>query len=71
VERVAESRALLEADIRTSLRQVSSVAERALALARAQRAEGETSVREELHRLESLRRRTESLLSRDVKGEGT
>src|SRR5574342_266540 len=71
VERVAESRALLEADIRASLRQVSSVAERALARARAQRAEGETAVRQELRRLESLRRRTESLLSRDVKGEGT
>ncbi|HEU4384411.1 MAG TPA: dynamin family protein [Anaeromyxobacteraceae bacterium] len=63
VERVAESRALLESDIRASLRQVSTVAERALARARAQRAEGETSVREELQRLESLRRRTESLLS--------
>jgi GTPase SAR1 family protein len=63
VERVAQSRKLLEGEIRQSLRQVSAVAERALEEARRRRAEGEPAVRTELQRLDNLRRETEALLS--------
>ncbi len=69
VERVAQSRALLERDIRSSLGQVSGVAERALERARAKRAEGRQAVEAELHRLESLRREVQALLSPNRKGE--
>ncbi len=69
VERVTESRALLERDIRSSLGQVSGVAERALERARAKRAEGRQAVEAELHELKSLRQEVQSLLSPNRKGE--
>jgi predicted GTPase len=61
-ERVAGSRARLEADLHGILRQVTEVAERAIARAQARRAEGEAAVKRELEDLESLTRQTEDLL---------
>jgi hypothetical protein len=62
VERAAESRRRLEAEVRGALREVVGVAREALARARARRAEGQEAVRAELGSLESLRGQTESLL---------
>lgn len=70
VERVAESRASLEGDLRRSLEQVSVVAERALALAKALRAQGQGAVAGELERLEAVGREVEEVLSPNSEGEG-
>lgn len=61
-ERVAKSRARLEAELRDTLRRVTSVAEGALARARARRAAGEAAVHQELQLTADLRRDVESLL---------
>jgi len=63
-ERVIESRRCLEADIRSSLEQVSASAERALQRARSRQAEGEDAVRAEVARLDGLRRAAEALARR-------
>ncbi len=63
-ERVAGSRARLEAELRGSLRQVTEVAERAIARAQMRKAEGEAAVRRDLEELGTLMRRTEDLLQR-------
>jgi hypothetical protein len=57
VERVAKSRARLEAELRENLRRVTSVAEGALDRARKRRAEGEATVNEELRSIALLRGR--------------
>jgi hypothetical protein len=62
VERVAKSRARLEAELRENLRRVTSVAESALDRARRRRAEGEAAVSEELRSIALLRGRVEALL---------
>jgi hypothetical protein len=62
VERVAKSRARLEAELRESLRRVTSVAESALGRARERRAAGEAAVKEELRSIALLRERVEALL---------
>jgi hypothetical protein len=68
-ERVARSRARLEADVRRTLREVAGVAERAIARAQARRAEGEAAVRKELEDLKSTFLQTQALLRPDEKGE--
>jgi hypothetical protein len=70
-ERVAKSRARLEAEVRGALRQVADVARRAVERARSRRAEGEEAVTGELALLESLRTETESLQQTPDEGERT
>jgi len=55
IERVAESRRGLEADIRTRLTEALEAAERALERARERHAQGREAVRSEIERLEALR----------------
>jgi hypothetical protein len=62
VERVNQSRARLESELRENLRRVTSVAESALARARQRRAEGEVAVNDELRSIALFRREVESLL---------
>ncbi len=68
VERVAKSRTRLEAELRESLRRVTSVAESALGRARRRRAEGESAVNEELRSIALLRRKAEALLQENGAG---
>ncbi len=63
VERAASSRARLEAEIRSRLREVSERAGRALSEARRRIDEGQGAVEEELARLESLRAGVGSLVA--------
>jgi GTP-binding protein EngB required for normal cell division len=71
VERAASSRARLEAEIRTRIREISDRARRALEEARRRRQEGRKAVEDELSRLDALRTEVESLLGAASKGEGT
>ncbi len=71
VERTVSSRARLEAEIRSRLREVAERARRALADARRRIEEGQDAVEKELTSLESLRGDVESLLAARSKGEGT
>jgi hypothetical protein len=68
VERVTQSRARLEAELRENLRRVTSVAESALARARQRRAEGEAAVNDELGSIALLRCEVESLLQYSEEG---
>jgi GTP-binding protein EngB required for normal cell division len=61
IERVAESRRQLEAEIRSRLREALEVAERALERAKKRHAEGQEAVRSEVERLEALKRDAEEL----------
>ncbi|HEX9120284.1 MAG TPA: dynamin family protein [Terriglobales bacterium] len=63
-ERVLESRHRLEADIRTLLREVAHVAERALAHARTAQVSGAAGVQSALARLDSLQREVQSFVAR-------
>lgn len=63
-ERVLESRHRLEADIRTLLRDVAHVAERALAHARAAQRSGAAGVQSALTRFDSLEREVQSFVAR-------
>jgi len=69
VERVAGSRARLEAELRDSLTRVTSVAEKALERAGRRRAEGEASVEEELRSIAKFRAQLTSLLQGTQEGE--
>ncbi len=69
-ERVAQSRARLEAELRDTLRRVTAVAEGALERARARRAEGELAVEDELQSIASLRLGLEPLLDTRVERGG-
>lgn len=62
-ERVLESRHRLEADIRTLLREVAHVAERALAHARTAQVSGAAAVQSALARLDSLLREVQSFVA--------
>jgi len=61
-ERVAQSRARLEGELRNTLWRVTDFAELALTRARVRRAEGEAAVQDELRSIASLRRDVEALL---------
>ena len=63
-ERVLESRHRLEADIRTLLREVAHIAERALAHARTAQVSGAAGVQSALARLDSLEREVQSCAAR-------
>ena len=67
-ERVVESRARLESQVRAALRRVVSVAEEAIERARIRRAEGAGAVEAELQSLESLSQRTKALLATSSEG---
>jgi GTP-binding protein EngB required for normal cell division len=71
VERAASSRARLEAEIRTRLREISERARRALEGARRRREEGRPAVEAELSRLEALRDEAEALLAPRPGGDDT
>jgi hypothetical protein len=62
-ERVLESRHQLEADIRTLLREVAHVAERALAHARTAQVSGAAGIQSALARLDSLQREVQSFVA--------
>jgi hypothetical protein len=62
-ERVLESRHRLEADIRTLLREVAHVAERALAHARIAQVAGAAGVQSAVARLDALERAVQSFLA--------
>lgn len=62
-ERVLESRHRLEADIRTLLREVAHVAERALAHARTAQVSGAAGIQSALARLDSLQREVQSFVA--------